>query len=146
MRSGDRFIQAFNELERLLRQRGGLGEGERRPFSQLVDVVAQKDSVIRRHRDILKRFGNLRNAIVHYREYPKHILADPRPEVIEELGAVLNYIAAPPKLIPRFQKDIRVFSVDDSLAGCLTFMKRTTCRRSSWPAAAGMCCSRPRGS
>lgn len=122
MRSGDRFIKKFNELVNILRQKTGLDEHT--SFSRLVDEAANTDPTVRRRREILKSLGSLRNAIVHDRDYPERILADPRSESLEELDRMLAAIASPDRLIPRFQKQIRVFTVDESLAECLSFMKK----------------------
>jgi CBS domain-containing protein len=121
VRSGDQFVRKFNELENILRRKAGLNK--HRSFSKLVDAVANIDQTVRRRKNILKSFGRLRNAIVHDPEYPERILADPRPEILNEFDRVIAAIAAPQKLIPRFQKEIRVFTVDESLAECLMFME-----------------------
>jgi len=120
MRNGDRFIQKFNELENLLRRKAG---ADNRGFSQLVDAVARIDPTVRRHREILKSFGYLRNAIIHDRRYPERILADPRSEILKEFDQVLTAIAEPQKVIPCFQKEIRVFTMNEPLSVCLTFME-----------------------
>jgi len=121
MRNGDLFIQKFNELDNLLHNITNLDRNI--PFSSAVDHASIEKVTVRRHKDILKSIGRLRNAIVHYRAYPEKILADPRPEVIEELESVLAAIATPQKLIPKFQKSIRIFNDDNPLSGCLIFMK-----------------------
>jgi len=123
MRNGELFIQKFNELDHVLRQITGVaGEDRYSPFSKVVDLVADKNVAVRKRKEILKRIGKLRNAIIHDRDYPNRILADPRSEVIEELESVLAAIARPQKLIPKFQKTIRIFTGKHSLADCLSFM------------------------
>ena len=121
MRKGDLFIQRFNELDHLLRQRTGLDRSK--PFTTVVERAAKEHVTVRRRREVLLSIGRLRNAIVHDRDFPEQILADPRLEVIEELESVLQAIAKPRKLIPAFQKRIRAFADNDSLADCLGFMK-----------------------
>jgi len=123
MRNGDIFIKKFNELEDVLRQKFGPGPDNHVTFFELVEMVAQKDVVVRRRKSILKSMGNLRNAIVHGRDYPEKILADPRDEIVQELKQLCDEIAKPEKLIPRFQKKLRVFEEDESLGECLSFMK-----------------------
>ena len=120
-RTGDEFIRKFNELENFLRRKIRLDRQVR--FFQLIDEVAKTDPTVRRRKQVLKSMGNLRNAIVHDREYPERIVADPRPEIIDELDQVLAAIISPEKLIPRFQKPIRVFREEEPLLECLTFMK-----------------------
>ena len=121
MRNGDLLIQKFNELDSLLRQMTGLNRES--SFPAVVEHAAGKNASVRRHKEILKQIGRLRNAIAHDRDYPPRILADPRPDVIEELESVLAAIATPPKLIPKFQKTIQILTGKDSLADCLNFMK-----------------------
>lgn len=49
----DRYLREINKAGREI------------SFVNLVDSAAQSDSAVRRHRDELKEFGDLRNAIVH---------------------------------------------------------------------------------
>lgn len=122
MRPGDEFIKIFNELEATLRKR--INQENYKPFYQLVDLAAGEDSVVRRNRDILKSFGDLRNAIVHDREYPSKILADPRHETLNKLKQILKVITKPQTLISRFKKEIKLFTVDESLVDCLSYMEQ----------------------
>ncbi|MDZ7860619.1 MAG: hypothetical protein U5O15_08155 [Candidatus Krumholzibacteriota bacterium] len=120
MRSGDKFIELFNKLETTLRQK--VNWNNHKSFYQLVNVAAKKYSVVHRNRDILKDFGNLRNAIVHDTKYPKKILADPRRETLDSLENVFEAITNPKKVIPKFQKDIKVFSLEEKLTKVLKYM------------------------
>ncbi|RMH37298.1 MAG: hypothetical protein D6690_02725 [Nitrospirae bacterium] len=121
MNNGEVFIKKFNELENVLRKRAG--RDRHRLFSELVDLVAKSDITVRRRKELLKSIGQLRNAIVHDREYPIRILADPRMEVIEELESVCSAIAQPATVIPKFQRSIHVFAAQDTLGDCLRYMK-----------------------
>ncbi|RMD96332.1 MAG: hypothetical protein D6816_19080 [Bacteroidetes bacterium] len=121
MSNGELFLKRFNELEHALRERAGLGPDA--SFTDLVKTAAEKDSTVRRRKEILRSIGRLRNAIVHDRQYPERILADPRKEVIEELESVLAAIIKPKTLIPTFQRSIHIFTAEDALADCLGYMK-----------------------
>ena len=74
--NGDRFESAYNKIDALLRKKVG---GERTvPFSSVVIEVAKKDPAVRRNKDDLLEYGDLRNAIVHDRGKAPVLLADPR--------------------------------------------------------------------
>jgi len=108
MRPGDEFIQLFNELSNILQ--GKTGSPNDVSFSQILETVAEKSLTIHHSKNFLRSIGDLRNAIVHDRHYPEKIIADPRPEVIEELKKILEKIKSPTKVIPKFKRQIKVFS------------------------------------
>ncbi len=120
MNTGDEFIRLYNELTAILQQKSA---GERNSeYASLVREVANKDAVVRRRRAFLLAVGRLRNAIVHDRNYPPRVIADPREDIVDELRRTIDTISHPEKVIPRFQRDVRVFEPDDPLAECLEYM------------------------
>jgi predicted transcriptional regulator len=66
--------------------------------------------------------GDLRNAIVHDRQYPERIIADPRPEISEQFQKVVAMIKSPVKVFPRFRQNIMVFAAKDRLDAVLAQM------------------------
>lgn len=120
MRPGDEFIKAYNEVCEFLRAKTGLSKEV--PFYQLVDIASKKYLAIGRRANLLKSMGDLRNAIVHHRCYPEVVIADPRPEIIEQLKQILESIRAPIRVIPLFQKEIKLFAVEDHLSEALAHM------------------------
>ena len=99
--TADRFIRAYNQIDDHLR---GLLDIDRSRygFASVVDQAAKRYSVVRRYADDLKEFGALRNAIVHDKEYPSRIIADPRPEVVEAIERLAAVILDPPRVYPLF--------------------------------------------
>ena len=121
MRAGDKFIKLFNELESKLRQK--IKVDDYITFHRMVEIVAEKDYVVRRNQRKLQKLANLRNAIVHDTEYPYKIIADPRDDTLDILKNLLETITNPPKLIPKFQNSqLRIFELNESLISCLKFM------------------------
>ncbi|MHB1294419.1 MAG: hypothetical protein ACYC4R_05425 [Anaerolineae bacterium] len=67
--------------------------------------------------------GALRNAIVHESHYPDEIIADPRPEIINELRRLIDTLNSPTTIYPRFRRDVRVFGPQDHLGDVLAHMQ-----------------------
>ncbi|HSM57441.1 MAG TPA: hypothetical protein VK879_14920, partial [Candidatus Sulfomarinibacteraceae bacterium] len=63
MSNADRFVRAYNAIDNHLRR--VLKSGKHRSFPALVDIAAKRMSEVRRYRNDLKEYGQLRNAIVH---------------------------------------------------------------------------------
>jgi predicted transcriptional regulator len=121
MPTGDKFLAEFNRLENFLRRK--VGSTRYMAFSDLVKTASRNDSTVRRYIRELLAFAKLRNAIVHDVEYPGRIIADPRPEVVDQLAQVRRMIESPERVIPKFAKSIHVFDVGDRLVQCLNYMK-----------------------
>lgn len=120
--TADRFIRAYNQIDDHLR---GLLDIDRSRygFASVVDQAAKRYSVVRRYADDLKEFGALRNAIVHDKEYPSRIIADPRPEVVEAIERLAAVILDPPRVYPLFRREVRRLSWDDSIAKPLRWIR-----------------------
>jgi len=65
---------------------------------------------VRRFREDLREFADLRNAIVHDRMHDE-VIAEPNSWAVERIGMIANLLTAPPAVIPLFEK--RVFTVDE---------------------------------
>jgi predicted transcriptional regulator len=115
------FIRLYNEVAELLSKLTDADPGTR--FHILVDRAANNNSVVRRYRSALKRFGNLRNVIVHDECFPKRIVAEVHREVLDEFRRIVELVKAPPRVIPMFRREIRVFRLSDELDECLVYMR-----------------------
>jgi hypothetical protein len=113
MRPGDEFVGLFNNLEDVLRKK--TASAKHVPFHKVVDTASEKDATTRHRNGFLKDAGDLRNAIMHRVGYPQEIIADPRPEFIKQFKKVLEAIKSPAKIIPKFQRYIKVFTAQDQL-------------------------------
>jgi len=120
--SADRFIKAYNAIDDHLRDLLDI-DRSRFGFASVVDQAAKRFSVVRRYADDLKEFGALRNAIVHDKEYPARIIADPRPEVVEAIERLAEVILNPPRVYPLFRREVRRLEVDDPLVKPLRWIR-----------------------
>lgn len=111
-----RFLNAHADIEaELVRQQGELIiDKKRATFWQRVDA---SDELIPKHKEALKLFGNLRNAISHSRYLDGAPVADPRMDAVEEIERIRELVLKPPRLRDALKAHgkPRVFSPDDDV-------------------------------
>lgn len=122
MSRADRFVQLYNELSQLLKER--LGVDRHLPFYNLVAQAARTDPTVRRWESKLRSFGDLRNAIVHDEQYPLEIIAEPSEKAVEEFERIVHMIRTPPRLLPRYQREVVCFHAAEPLSRVLAYMAR----------------------
>ncbi len=99
----------------------GLDHGD--GFTFVVKTAAKVDRAVSRYRETLIGYGELRNAIVHDRKYPEEIIAEPHPDIVDDLRQIVSMVTSPPRLIPTFAVDLRVFTVDEPLISALAYLR-----------------------
>lgn len=92
--NGCRFVVTFNALDQALRTKGPTWKGHP-PFYQVVDALKGSVRPVRDHEMALKRFADLRNAIVHGETRPDHIIAESHDDVLVELEGIYAAIVDP---------------------------------------------------
>lgn len=105
--ASDRFLDAYNAIDKLLRAR--LGADRTTGFYSIVERVAVVDRAVQRYSTDLKEFADLRNAIVHERTDGR-VIAEPHPETALRLEAILEQLRRPPKLGDLFRVRVVVSS------------------------------------
>ncbi len=119
-RAGD-FIQLYNTLSDHL---STLVEDDfYLTYSQRLRRAARVNTAIATYEPDLRDYGDLRNAIVHYKNYPREVLAEPTAETLAAFRAIVDRVIAPKRLIPTFQRAVRLFAPDDHLAAALRYME-----------------------
>jgi len=121
MNNGKEFINIFNKLESYFREK--TNEEKRSTFYNLVDKVSKNDIAVKHHNRLLKKFGNLRNVIVHDDdEFPDKLIAEPCDKVLAKFKLIYKSIINPTKVIPKFKKKIRLFYLKSPLSEALKYM------------------------
>jgi len=118
MSNSDRFLEAFNSIERHLRKisKSKITKTRRHPsFYALVDAASASNPAVRRSKVDLKEFADLRNAIVHERT-DGHVIAEPNDQAVKEIEHIASLLLKPPRVIPRFQTEVFTLSVSDPVA------------------------------
>lgn len=119
MANSDIFLDAFAAIETYLRRRCGINR--RATFYQLVDDAARSLPNVRRYRDDLKEYADLRNAIVHERT-DKHVIAEPNDKAVKDILRVKSLILKPPTVIPLFQSRVAIIQVSDTIGSAAKLM------------------------
>ncbi len=93
--AADEFIFIFNEVDAHLRKMAGMGDTVSHMF--VIDRLSEVNKFIRNHRDELKIFARLRNAIVH-NPYGSEftVIAEPHPKIVAKYAALRDGIINPP--------------------------------------------------
>ncbi len=108
-----RFLNAFIDIEQSLRQIARLSR--HKPFYQMVTEAGDKDPFVRELSIELKKYGDLRNVIVHERINEEPI-AEPHPEVVTRIEKIRDLLRTPPSVDARFLGPVVSCQVEDTLS------------------------------
>ena len=120
MSRADTFVQLYNQLDEHLAQ--VMDEDSRTPFYSLVEKAVQRRLIVKRDEATLKKYGSLRNLIVHDADYPERVLAEPTEETLAQFGRIVRRLTNP-RTLDEFRSEVRTFSERDSLASALEYMR-----------------------
>ncbi|HSM54573.1 MAG TPA: CBS domain-containing protein, partial [Candidatus Sulfomarinibacteraceae bacterium] len=101
-----------------------LKSGKHRSFPALVDIAAKRMSEVRRYRNDLKEYGQLRNAIVHDDSDDEHPIAEPHDDVTAQIERLAELILRPPRVYPTFKKDVQRLTPEQPIGRAVTHMYR----------------------
>jgi CBS domain-containing protein len=108
-RASDRFLEAFNQIDKLLRKR--IDRDRRSSFHAVVDIASAKDASVATYATDLKEFADLRNAIVH-ESTDGQAIAEPHKATVVRLETILERLSRPPKLEGLFLGSVAYAEVD----------------------------------
>lgn len=115
---GDEFIRLYNEIDHWMREQTGDSRGS---FFKRVDYAARKVRAVRQYAEELKEYAELRNAIIHYRDYPEQVIATPHDDVLARFRMIIERLMRPERLMPRFKRDVHTFATNTPLANLLNY-------------------------
>ncbi len=119
--NGERFIEAFNKIEKLLTAEAQVKEYT--PFAQLVEGAANKNATVRRYQRDLKSFGVLRNAITHnWRK--DFIIAEPHDDIVAQIEGLCDQLTKPERVVPRFKREVERLTIYQSIAEALAVIRQ----------------------
>ena len=92
---GDEFLAVYNKFYDWLKSR----YFDTITYGDALYEAVKTDQLIRQHSTFLKKMGHLRNAIVHEDRLLQQVIAEPRPDIIEQFSKICDLIYNPPKAI-----------------------------------------------
>jgi predicted transcriptional regulator len=110
--AGDRFLDAFAAIERVLRRKAGAGKEA--SFSALVERVARHDHAVGAMAEDLREFAELRNAIVHERG-GGYLIAEPYESTVERLDQIRRLLERPAMLGDLFRRPVELAAPEDAV-------------------------------
>lgn len=119
MANAERFLIAFNRIERFLRRKN---EGQYTTFSSLLEVNSN-NAIINRFKVDLRELADLRNAIIHERTDPSLIIAEPHDSTVDKIERLADLIESPPLVYPNFKVNVISLKTIDPISVALTQMK-----------------------
>jgi CBS domain-containing protein len=118
----EEFLALFNRLEDELQQIAGGRPGQR--FFELVDRAAQRNPIVRRASPTLRDCGDLRNLLVHSRDFPREVPAVPTAETVQALRRIVEALTRPRRLEQVASRIGRVFRPEEPLTEALRYMRQ----------------------
>lgn len=118
--NAEKFLDIFNQIEKHLKSE--YNNGYYMPFSDLVRKSSAKEGVIKRFREDLFVYSDLRNVLVHNSRINGKIIANPLDDVIENIELIWHKIQHPKK-VSKFKKTVHYCFTDDKLSKALKFMR-----------------------
>ncbi|HPE86029.1 MAG: hypothetical protein PHU97_09795 [Bacteroidales bacterium] len=109
--NSDVFLDAYNEIDHDLRVRSGANKYV--PYSKLIND--SDDKIVRLHSEKLRSYGDLRNAIVHNPKKDNLVIAEPHPEVVEDIEKIKDQLLNPVKVIPKFGIKVKHLNLNDKV-------------------------------
>jgi CBS domain-containing protein len=120
MSNSNEFLNIFSSLESWLRSQTNAERSA--SFYELVEKASRVHAAVRRYKDDLKEFADLRNAIVHERT-DGHVIAEPNLRAVAEFDRIRKAFLDPPKLIPKFQMKVKSRIATDSVGSAVRDMR-----------------------
>jgi predicted transcriptional regulator len=111
----ERFIAGYNRIDKYLR--AVLNSRGQDSFTHLVGLYFSNR--LRRWREPLLAYAQIRNFLSHRTTRPGEYLVVPTLEVVENIQAIATELERPKRAIPTFKRKVITVNQDDSLAAVL---------------------------
>lgn len=106
------FLSTFNELEKHFKHE--FFRGQWKSFKQMLKEGSRFNPIIKRFKEELFEFTDLRNAIVHNRNHDYQVIAEPHDIVIEQFSHIADTIMNPIK-VDVFCRNIHTCKLNDAI-------------------------------
>ena len=114
------FLDTYSDIESWLRKKAHSDRTV--SFYQLVELGSKIDSSVRRYRDDLKEYADLRNAIVHERTDGR-VIAEPNDIAVSHFNRIRGALLKPPTIIPKFHRKVFARDTGELVASAISDMR-----------------------
>lgn len=122
MSNSEHYLASFNTIDKHLR--GIIKAPNYISFYRAVDIASETNAAVRRYKDDLREFANLRNAIVHEKTDVTYVIAEPHDATVDKIQHIQNEVCKPKSVIPLFKREVSKFSMDEPLVDLLKVIKK----------------------
>ncbi|WP_062532098.1 CBS domain-containing protein [Jeotgalibaca dankookensis] len=119
MNNSNLFIKEFNSLHNAMQEAAGK-DGE---FYSLLHELKNTHPVVKKYESHIDLARRLRNLLVHESKADSYAIAQPSPEIIQELKLVRMKLENPEK-VSLFKKEVITLDVTDSLTKVLDLVEK----------------------
>jgi len=121
MSNANTFLSLYNKTDHFLKEQ--LNIDRNRSFSRMLDEASESSTLVRRYRQTLKQFGQLRNAIVHeYRD--GEIIAEPTENAVEEFQQIYQKLTRPERVLSVVGTSVVCLKKDESIEQAINLMNK----------------------
>ena len=112
MSNAERFLDAFNGIEDELKR-----HAKSKTYTPFTQLARESTKLTRMQRDLLIKWAELRNVIVHTPSGGKsEVIADPREDVVARIETQLEFLVKPPRVLQVLNAPTpQVLSSDESI-------------------------------
>lgn len=115
---GERFLTTFNRIDEHLRAETGLHDRANNSFNRVLAAYTDRHPAWR-YRSDLRRFGELRNAMVHEHYDQGRPLAVPTRSTTERIEQIRDALLRPTRVDPKFRRSVATTSPSETISSLL---------------------------
>jgi len=119
---GERFIGAYNEIDRLMRS--AVAMDRRTRFAEVAKAYANEKRIPASQLDLLRMFGDLRNTLSHSDYHGSYPIAEPIPQIVDDIERLRDKIKSPPRAIDHLEdREVCLANLDEPLSVALEHVR-----------------------
>jgi predicted transcriptional regulator len=119
---GERFMRAYNEIDGFTRS--AVGADRRVRFVDVARSYAAAKNLPAAQLDLLRIFGDLRNALAHSEYRGSYPIAEPIHQIVDDIEQLRDKIKTPPKAIDQLEaREVCVAHLDEPLSKALEHVR-----------------------
>ncbi|WP_068675604.1 CBS domain-containing protein [Oceanobacillus sp. Castelsardo] len=120
MKNSDVFLASFNRIDKELKSsltRKEFG------FSRAVRILQKSNPLIKRYKDDLLEFAELRNAIVHNRTDVSYVIAEPHDSIVESIIKIEEELTKPKIVYSYFARKVYTLQANEKVLTLLEVIR-----------------------